>query len=43
MMQVGSRYTFCLPTPEADDAGAIPPKINIRVDLLDVRVAPVVE
>lgn len=40
MMQVGSSYVFCLPEPNADDAGAIGPNINIRVDLLDVRVAP---
>ncbi len=42
MMQVGSSYTFCLPKPEA--VAATPePEINIRVDLLDVRVAAMVE
>lgn len=37
MMQVGSSYTFCLPK-SAENAGQ--PEINIRVDLLDVRLAP---
>jgi FKBP-type peptidyl-prolyl cis-trans isomerase len=37
MMQVGSSYTFCLPKA-AETAGQ--PEINIRVDLLDVRIAP---
>jgi FKBP-type peptidyl-prolyl cis-trans isomerase FkpA len=41
MMQVGSSYTFCLPKPETTTEGE--PDINIRVDLLDVRAAPVVE
>ena len=36
MMQVGSSYTFCLPKA-ADTAGQ--PEVNIRVDLIDVRVA----
>jgi FKBP-type peptidyl-prolyl cis-trans isomerase len=37
LMQVGSSYTFCLPkTAET----AAQPEINIRVDLLDVRIAP---
>ena len=45
MMQVGASYTFCLPTPKSEGAAtsATQPEINIRVDLLDVRVAPVVE
>jgi FKBP-type peptidyl-prolyl cis-trans isomerase len=40
MMQVGSSYTFCL--PKSAEAAA-QPEINIRVDLLDVRVAPVTD
>lgn len=40
MMQVGSSYTFCLPKSEAT-AGQ--PEVNIRVDLLDVRAAPVAD
>ncbi len=43
MMQVGSSYTFCLPKPEATQAVAAEPEINIRVDLLDVRPAPAAE
>jgi FKBP-type peptidyl-prolyl cis-trans isomerase FkpA len=42
LMQVGASYTFCLPTKKADDAAAAP-EINIRVDLLDVRVVPVAD
>lgn len=41
LMQVGAAYTFCL--PKRADAAEGQPEINIRVDLLDVRVAPVVE
>jgi FKBP-type peptidyl-prolyl cis-trans isomerase len=37
MMQVGSSYTFCLPK-SAETAAQ--PEINIRVDLLDLRIAP---
>jgi FKBP-type peptidyl-prolyl cis-trans isomerase len=40
MMQVGSSYTFCLPKT-SDTAGQ--PEINIRVDLLDVRPAPIAD
>ena len=40
MMPVGSSYTFCLPKA-AETAGQ--PEVNIRVDLLDVRAAPVPE
>jgi FKBP-type peptidyl-prolyl cis-trans isomerase len=40
MMPVGSIYTFCLPKT-AETSGQ--PEVNIRVDLLDVRVAPVIE
>ena len=40
MMQVGSSYTFCLPKT-ADTLGE--PQVNIRVDLLDARPAPVAE
>lgn len=44
MMQVGSSYTFCLPKPkEGDAAASAEPEINIRVDLLDVRPAPVLD
>jgi FKBP-type peptidyl-prolyl cis-trans isomerase len=42
MMRAGSTYTFCLPTKNAEDAAA-EPEINILVDLLDVRVAPVAD
>lgn len=44
MMQVGSSYTFCLPMPKTEDA-KIPTEsgVNVRVDLLDVRVAPTAE
>lgn len=39
MMPVGSTYSFCLPKgPDAAEGG---PEVNIRVDLLDVRSAPV--
>ena len=40
MMQVRSSYTFCL--PKAADV-AEGPEINIRVDLLDVRPAPIAD
>lgn len=40
MMQAGSSYIFCLPKT-AEAAGQ--PEINIRVDLLDVRPAPVAD
>jgi FKBP-type peptidyl-prolyl cis-trans isomerase len=43
MMQVGSSFTFCLPKPTEAEAGAAEPEINIRVDLLDVRPAPVAD
>jgi FKBP-type peptidyl-prolyl cis-trans isomerase FkpA len=42
LMQVGSSYTFCLPKP-GDDSEDIGSKINIRVDLLDVRPVPLVD
>lgn len=45
LMQVGSAISFCLPKkPESDPAAAAAaePDINIRVDLLDVRPAPIV-
>lgn len=41
MMQVGSAFTFCL--PKSAEAADGEPEINIRVDLLDVRVAPATE
>jgi FKBP-type peptidyl-prolyl cis-trans isomerase FkpA len=41
LMQVGAAYTFCL--PKSAEAVEGEPQINIRVDLLDVRVAAVVE
>ncbi len=37
LMQVGAAYTFCL--PKSAEAVEGEPQINIRVDLLDVRVA----
>ena len=42
MMPVGSSYIFCMPAPktEGTEASGTPPTINIRVDLIDVRVAP---
>ena len=42
MMPLGSSYIFCMSAPESNGtpaSGALP-KINIRVDLIDVRVAP---
>lgn len=42
LMQVGSSFTFCMPKP-SDNSEDIGPKINIRVDLLDVRPAPVAD
>lgn len=41
MMQVGGSSRFCL--PKRADASADEPEINVRVDLLDVRLAPVVD
>lgn len=41
LMQVGAAYTFCL--PKSAEAVEGEPEINIRVDLLDVRIAAVVE
>ena len=41
MMQAGASHTFCL--PKAAEAAAASPEINIRVDLLDVRPAPVAD
>lgn len=38
MMPVGSSFTFCLPKTAGT---AAQPEINIRVDLLDVRPAPI--
>lgn len=44
MMQAGSSYTFCLPKPKTDDAATGPEtEINIKVDLLDVRPAPLTD
>jgi FKBP-type peptidyl-prolyl cis-trans isomerase len=43
LMAAGSNYTVCIPPPKADDAAAPQPQINIRVDLLDVRPAPVAD
>lgn len=44
LMQVGSAISFCLPKkPESEAGPAAEPDINIRVDLLDVRAAPIVE
>ncbi len=43
LMAAGSHYTVCIPPPKADDAATPPPQINIRVDLLDVRPAPVAD
>jgi FKBP-type peptidyl-prolyl cis-trans isomerase len=40
LMQVGSSYTFCLPKSEVT-AGQT--EISIRVDLLDIRLAPVAD
>lgn len=44
-MQVGGASTFCLPTvkPEVAATTAPEPEVNIRVDLIDVRAAPVAE
>ena len=41
LMQVGAAYTFCL--PKGAEALEGEPEINIRVDLLDVRIAAVIE
>lgn len=41
LMKIGSSFSFCLPTKNEDaPATQVEPDINIRVDLLDLRVAP---
>jgi FKBP-type peptidyl-prolyl cis-trans isomerase len=42
MMKMGSSYRFCLPE-NTDAEGVKDPQVNIIVDLLDIRPAPVVE
>jgi FKBP-type peptidyl-prolyl cis-trans isomerase len=42
LMNVGSSYRFCLP-PNTDADGTKDPAVNIIVDLLDLRPAPVIE
>jgi FKBP-type peptidyl-prolyl cis-trans isomerase len=43
LIAAGSNYTVCIPPPKGEDAAAPQPQINIRVDLLDVRPAPVTD
>lgn len=43
LMQAGSNYTICIPQPKTDDSAAPQPQVNIRVDLLDVRTAPLAD
>lgn len=44
LMKAGSSYTFCLPLPKPEavkDVSA--PEINIRINLIDVRPAPILD
>jgi FKBP-type peptidyl-prolyl cis-trans isomerase len=43
MMQIGSSFTFCQPKPPATATTPTAPEVNIRVDLLDLRPAPVAD